>query len=299
MSPVTSRWEVPAQSSPPRCRPRGDGAGPPRRLGRASPGSPAAAGHGWRWPGRPRSRSPATHTTPIRSANWGSTEAAPAFERGWVAWAILRAFHGATTNASTAAQIRGSRCQVQGVGQQLQPGQGGDPERGGERFGGERRHQRRPLPTQRLVCRVEARQAGVGPGHEPGLDGGRVQHAPLGREPGACCVRLAYSDLGVGGEVEHPLRVEVETSTGAPFTSFRSCVIQPAGTDNPTPKSRLKRGLWRSIFEAFLQPRLGCIGLVVWLRFRPTRCGCVGVRPCWAVGAPTLCDLPWVASIGR
>ena len=76
-----------------------------------------------------------------------------------MAWAILRAFHGATAQRFDRGPEAGeSVLEVQGVGQQLQPGQGGHPERGGERFGRERRHQRCPLPTQRFLRR----------GHRPG-----------------------------------------------------------------------------------------------------------------------------------
>ena len=89
---------------------------------------------------------------PIRSASWASTDVAAARERLWVAWAILRAFHGATASASTACPEAGETVlEVQGVGQQLEPGQGGHPERGRERFRRERRHQRRPLPTERCL----------------------------------------------------------------------------------------------------------------------------------------------------
>ena len=50
-----------------RCRPRGGTAARPTRFGRASPGSPAAVGHGWRWSGRPRTRSPPpTRPDPVR-----------------------------------------------------------------------------------------------------------------------------------------------------------------------------------------------------------------------------------------
>ena len=86
---------------------------------------------------------------PIRSASCASTDAAAAFERLWVAWAILRAFHGATAQCFDGGPEAGeSVLEVQGVGQQLQPGQGGHPECGGERLGRERRHQRRPLPSE-------------------------------------------------------------------------------------------------------------------------------------------------------
>ncbi len=107
--------------------------------------------------------------------------------------------------------------EVQGVGQQLEPGQGGDPESGGERFGRERRHQRRPLPTQGFVGRVEAGEAGVGPGHKPRLGSGRVQHTPLGRDPelGSAGLRSRTS-ASRRGRAATPRRGSV-TSTGVPF----------------------------------------------------------------------------------
>ena len=100
--------------------------------------------------------------------------------------------------------------EVQGVGQQLQPGQGGHPERGGERFGRERRHQRCPLPTQGFLRR------GTGPGRpvsdqvtnpDSAVAGCSTHHCAATRS--LASAGLAFPDLGLGGEVEQPLRVEV------------------------------------------------------------------------------------------
>ena len=108
----------------------------------------------------------------------------PPCDRPCVAWATLRAFHGATSSASTRAQIRGMPVlQVQRIGQQLHPGHRGDPERRRERLRGERRHQRCALPAQRLVVVPHPRQPRVAPGRDPGVRGGRVQHTPLRRQP--------------------------------------------------------------------------------------------------------------------
>ena len=168
--------------------------------------------------------------------------------------------------------------EVQGVGQQLEPGQGGHPERGGERFGRERRHQRRPLPTEScLFVRAQARQAGVGPGHKPRLGGGRVQHTPPGGGPQLGSAGLAFADLGVGGEVEQPLRVEARTSTRLPFNIVSSMSQSKQQAPTVRPRNRgWRRGLWRSIFEVFRQPRLGCGGSG-WLGFQANP---LWLRPC-------------------
>ena len=52
------------------------------------------------------------------------------------------------------------------------------------------------------------------------------------------------------------------------------CTANQHGADSSAPESGLKRDLWRSIFQEFLQPRLGFGLLVMWLRLRPSRFGC-------------------------
>ena len=110
--------------------------------------------------------------------------------------------------------------EVQGVGQQLQPGQGGHPERGGERFGRERRHQRRAFPSEGcLLVRAQAREAGVGPGHKPRLDGRGMQHAPLCGGPQLGPAGLAFRTSASGANSSSHSASRSATSTGLPFTS--------------------------------------------------------------------------------
>ena len=143
--------------------------------------------------------------------------------------------------------------EVQGVGQQLQPGQGGHPERGGERFGGERRHQRGPLPSEGcLLVRAQAREAGVGPGDKPRLLGGGVQHTPLRRQAEAAAFGLPALGCRFSGQREQPLRVEVsDLDRSTHRVGFDHVYSQPDAADNPTP-NRAENGGWGGVFSGRL-----------------------------------------------
>ena len=289
VSPVTSRWEVPTQSSAP-------SVATPRWYSRTPQASRPCFSRvssrcgSWVAMAWATAVSMARHPhDPIRSASWASTDAAAAWDRLWVAWAILRAFHGATAQCFDGGPEAGeSVVEVQGVGQQLEPGQGGHPERGGERFGGERRHQRRPLSTQgRLLLRTQTREAGVGPGHEPGLLRGRVQHTPLRRQPGGWLASWRSRTSVAAANAEQPLRVEVtRPRPEQPIRRrFRSCVQsnQTAPTTRPGIGSR--PGVVEKYFEEFLQRLLGLLSArgVVAVSGRPA----------------SVAPLPWCAERGR
>ena len=258
MSPVTSRWEVPAQSSAPSVRPAVVEPDPPGVLALLAPGSPTGAGHGWRWPGRPRSRSPATHTT--RSGpptGRPPTRRRPSTGGGWPGRSC-----GPSTAPPPAPRPRprsgGAGAEVQGVGQQLQPGQGGHPERGGERFGRERRHQRRPLPTQRLVL-----------GHRPGrpvsdqvtnpdsaVAGCSTHHCAATRSLARPAWRSRTSASAARSSSHSASRSE--TSTGLPFNIVSNMSqSKQHGTDTPAPESGLKRGVVEKYFRGVPSTPLG------------------------------------------
>ena len=205
---------------------------------------------------------------PIRSANCASTDAAPAFDSRWVAWAILRAFHGATLSASTAAQIRGSRCwRSRASANNCSPVRVETPSAAANGSGVNAATSGVPSPPRAASSRAQAGQAGVGPGHEPRLGGGRVQHTPLGRGPQLGSASLAFPDLGVGGEVEQPLRVEARNlDQTAVQHRLQHESIQAAGTDISAPESGLTKGCGE-VFPRVSSTPLG-------LRFKPTRCGC-------------------------
>ncbi len=215
----------------------------------------------------------------IRSASWASTDAAAAWERWWVAWAILRAFHGATASASTAAQIRGSRCwRSRASANNCNPVRVDTPSAAANGSGRERRHQRCPLPTQGcLLVRAQARESGVGPGHKPRLLGRGMQHTPPGGGPQLGPSGLPFPDLGVGGEVEQPLRVEARNlDQTAVQHRLQHDSIQAAGTDISAPKSRRKRGVVEKYFRGVSSTPLGLRSgaPVRALRGAPTRGDC-------------------------
>ena len=125
----------------------------------------------------------------------------------------------------------------------------------------ERRHQRRPLATQRLICRVQAEEAGVGPGHDPQLGSGRVQHTPVRREPEPAAFGLPALGRGISGQREQSLRVEAsDLDRSTHRVGFDHVYSQPDATDDSTPESGLERELWRCIFEVFLQTCLAVQG---------------------------------------
>ena len=72
-----------------------------------------------------------------------------------------------------------SVAQVEGVGHQRHRGLGGDPQRRPQLLGGERRHPRRPVPTEGGVTVRQPGKPGVTPRRRTRLRSGRVAHAPL------------------------------------------------------------------------------------------------------------------------
>ena len=112
-----------------------------------------------------------------------------------------------------------------------------------------------PSPPRPSSSRAQAREAGVGPGHKPRLGGGRVQHAPLGRDPELGSAGLAFPDLGVGGEVEQPLRVEARNlDQTAVQHRLQHDSIQAGGTDISAPESGLTRGCGEVFSRRFFNP---------------------------------------------
>ena len=236
VSPVMSRWLVPAHFSVVAV------------VGGAFPGCLALlvaglqqvrviAGDGLG--DRGLDRPPPTRPDPVRQL--GVHRRGTGLDRRWVAWAILRAFHGATLNASTAAQRRGSRwVEVQGVGQQLQPGQGGDPERGGERFGSERRHQRRPFTTKGFVL-VASR---------PGR--------PLSDQ-------VTNPDSSVAGWSTHQWAAKPQTRPGAPPSSTQSCGLWAKAGSHSASRSQTwmehPSRRFRSCVQANQTPPTVCPGI--------------------------------------
>ena len=205
-------------------------------------------------------RPPPTRPDPVRQL--AVDIAAPAMDRVWVAWAILRAFHGATTSASTAAQMRGSRwVRSRASANSCSPDIVETPRAAANGSGVNAATNGVPSPPRASSSGHRPGQTGVGPGHEPGLGGGRVQHTPPGRGPQLGSAGLTFPDLGFGGEVEDPLRVEVtDLDRVAVQHRLQHESIQPAATDIPAPESGPKRRLGRSIFESFLNPAWVAVG---------------------------------------
>ena len=94
-----------------------------------------------------------------RAASCSSTHRAPPTGRERVSAATRRVFHGATARTSTCGpEPREPVPQVQGVGHQRHRRLGGDPHRGTERLGHERRHTRGAVAAERGVAVAEPGQ---------------------------------------------------------------------------------------------------------------------------------------------
>ncbi len=128
--------------------------------------------------------------------------------------------------------------EVEGVGDQLHPGQGGDAERGGDRFGRERGDGRGALATQGLVDVQDAGQCVAGPGGHPGVGGGGVQHAPLRGQPQLVPLVGARGVLLLLEQGEDPVGVEVlDHHRLSHRVHFEHGTSQPVTTDSQAPKT--------------------------------------------------------------
>ena len=169
---------------------------------------------------------------PIRSVSCASTEAAAAWERLWVAWAILRAR--VAFGADPLEPHRGSEAEEGGLRRVGDPVHGPElSRRPGTKVERREHHQRSSRP-QGVLLRGQAGEAGVGPGHEPRLLGGRIQHTPPGGQAEASAFGLPALGGGFLGQREQPLRVEVsDLDRSTHRVGFDHVYSQPDAADNP------------------------------------------------------------------
>ena len=155
-----------------------------------------------------------------------------------MAWATWRACHGSTCEGLDEAPDAGEPVlEVEGVGDQPHPGGGGDAQRGGHRFGGERGDRRGALAAQRLVDTEHAGQRGAAPGGDAGVGGRGVPHAPLGGEPELAPLGGSGVELALFEHREELVVVEVlDDDRSSCCIGFEHVSIQAGTTDSPTPK---------------------------------------------------------------
>ena len=188
-----------------------------------------------------------------------------------MAWAILRAFHGATASASTAAQIRGSRCwRSRASANNCNPDRVDTPSAAANGSGVNAATNGVPSPPR----------AASWSGHTPGrpvsdqvtnpdsaVAGCSTHHRAAARSLARPAWRSRTSASAAKSSSHCASRLE--TSTRLPFNIVSNMTQskQPAPTFRPRNRC-WNEGLWRSIFEEFLQPCLGFGGLVACWRFQ-------------------------------
>ena len=272
VSPVMSRWEVPAQVSP--SVDRGGRAAHSRRPCPAGPGPPAGAGHRWRWPGRPRSRSPATHTTRSGPPTGGrQTRRRLSTGGGWPGRSC-----GPSTapplNASTAAQIRGSRCwRSRASANNCNPVRVETPSAAANGSGVNAATSGVPSPPRAssVASRPGRPVSDQVTNPDSAVAGCSTHHCAASRATGVRPIRRS------GLRPRRPARAATPrrghgTSTGVPF-SVVSIMSQSKQTP-PTvgPGIGAETGVVEKYFRVFRQPRW--LAAVPGCGFRPTRCGC-------------------------